>query len=164
MKEYNLQNFPAITRPRNTNSTDQTQSAVCLPQLRPPRNYVLVLFQILGGPILVLVLVVRHPRLGPRVLASLRPVVVARVLLVLVAIRDGTQAHVHVQGRRETNIVDGHGPLGSSQLPAIRQSRLLLLHSWRVNCRSARSAAKDCKLVLVTELGERKIRAQQVMR
>lgn len=36
-------------------------------------------------------------------------------------------------GRRETDVVDGHGPLGSTQLPAVGQARVLILYTGRVN-------------------------------
>lgn len=114
---------------------DETQPTVCLPQLRSPRNDIVVLLQVLRGSVVVV-----HPGLGPRLLAHLRAqlTVVARVLLVLEPVgHRGHQRHVHVHaGRgREADVVDGHGPLGSSHLPAVGQTCLLLLYAGRVNGR-----------------------------
>lgn len=48
------------------------------------------------------------------------------------------RVQVHVGGRREADVIDGHCPLGGSQLPTVGETRLLFLHPGGVNCGSAR--------------------------
>lgn len=87
-------------------------------------------------------MIIVQARFRPRFLAHLRShfAVVTRVLLVLKPVRDGAhQRHIHVHisrtggGRREADVVDGHGPLCRTQLPSVGQSCRLLLYAGRVN-------------------------------